>query len=75
MIGVEDVVEVCLGEGDPTGFDLDADGTPVEEGRLGERRADASHEIEDPLAGRRVLSDDTSGELGEHLRRVLPAGW
>jgi hypothetical protein len=27
------------------------------------------------LAGRRVLSDDTSGELGEHLRRVLPAGW
>jgi hypothetical protein len=26
------------------------------------------------LAGRRVLSDDTSGEFGEHLRRVVPAG-
>jgi hypothetical protein len=72
--GVEDVVEVGSGEGGPAGFDLDADGTPVEEGRLDNRRADASHEIDDSLAGRRVLSEDTSGELGEHLRRVLPAG-
>ena len=64
-----------LASGDlgPAGLDLDADGAPVERGGLDDGGADAGHDVDDDLAGGRVLGDDAPGELGEHLGRVLGA--
>ena len=68
--GVEHVVEVGLGEGDPAGFDLDANGAAAEQGGLDDGGADAGHHVDHEHARGRVLSDDAPGQLGQHLGRM-----
>ena len=55
------------------GFELDADGAPVEGGCLDDGGPDAGHDVDDDLTGGRVLGDDAPGEFGKHLGRVLGA--
>jgi hypothetical protein len=45
------VVEVRLGQGDPTVLELDTDGTPIQEDRLDDGRTDAGERVKDHLAG------------------------
>ena len=71
---VEHVVEVVGGERHPSLVEPDADGTPTEQGGLGEGGADPRQRVDDEIAGLRVLTDDAPGELGEHLPGVGGAG-
>ena len=45
----------------------------VEQRGLDNRGPDAGHDVDDHLAGGRVLGDDAPGELGEHLAWVCGA--
>ena len=68
-------VEIGRGGGGPGWLVLDPDRRPPEFDSLHDRGADPAHRIDHQISRLRVGRDRMAGDLREHLRRMLQAGF